>query len=368
MLSLRLGFVVGLAITASACSQGPAVHSLPADLQDVDYSLVHSDSLEGSVLFEDDALEVATGIWVIGDRILLGAGTRDSTMAVVSRTTRRRLGFAGRSGEGPGELNVVWGVSTTATVPQDVVFYDFAQRRITFRPTSHLIADESSRTAKVFSLNGDVTVFALAALGAGRYVAAGLFQEGRVEFLDSSLTRIGFAGALPPHSTATPIAVVQHAYQSTLIVRPDRDRLALLHRNAGSFEILKAKADSGRWFDGPFPFEPTIRVAKGQRGPILSTDSTLRFGFVGGSATNSYIYALFSGHTRAGRPGEATNGEYVYVFDWDGKLVKALHLDLPASAIAVDPATRSLLAASNLPAAAIVEYRLPPGLEETSRQ
>ena len=109
----------------------------------------------------------------------------------------------------------------------------------------------------------------------------------------------------------------------------------------------------------PYGFEPLYEAKKSARTVAMASGDETRFGYLDLATTDSRIYALFSGRTRA--EGRANYGNTVHVFDWDGRLVDVLRLDEFVIALAVDPAGEALYGIRHDPFPAVLEFTVERG-------
>ena len=309
----------------------------------------------GSVLYGGDELAMPTQIAVSNDRIVLVDGFAERPIHVLDGAGHYLTGL-GRSGEGPGEFEGARAVEPAEDGEAFWVF-DAALSRLTLvEPERWETIPASERVT--LPIHGPALVTNLVRIPGDRFLAAGFFGEGRLGHFTDDGQYEGASGAIPASSVEVPPEVLQHAYRGTLKADPSRSRLVLANRHAGFLEVFTSEGEPVRRIDGPFPFEPVFGVKMGERGPSLATGENLRFGYVDVATTTDRIYALFSGRTRAGHPGEAVYGRDVHVFDWQGNLRSVLHLDADAMAIAVDPQQDRLLVVRHLPTPALLSYEL----------
>ncbi|GIW52814.1 MAG: hypothetical protein KatS3mg081_2169 [Gemmatimonadales bacterium] len=296
-------------------------------------------------------LSAPTDIEVVGTFLVVLDAYADSVLLVLDRETGALRARGGPRGRGPGEILEPGSIDPLRDGSGFWV-YDFGLRRLTLYQIPNL---DRLRVINFFT---EVTVYDPAWLDS-HVAALGFFPDRhRVWVFDSLGKRVGGFGSLPASSVPAPVHVLQHAYQAALVTNPARTRLAVLTRHSGRVTIFERDGSLVTDTSGPVSFEPVFGVGEGARGPVMVSDERLRFGYIDGTATESRLFALFSGRRRADFPGEANFGEYVHVFDWNGTLREVLRLDTAALAIAVDPDGRTLYAARHSPEPAIVRYSL----------
>ena len=341
-----MGFAFGSSTSAPRSSHD--------DLGPVSVSRV---SPAGRLVYGGDALAMPTQIAIANDRIALVDGFAENPIHILDAGGRYLAGL-GRAGEGPGEFEGPRALEPTADGEGFWVF-DAALSRLTLvEPDRWESIPASARVT--LSIHGPAMVTGLVRRGDDGFLAAGFFGEGRLGHFTAGGSYEGATGPIPTADFEAPPEVLQHAYRGNLKFDPAGTRLVFANRHAGFLEVFSPEGELLRRIGGPFAFEPVFGVKAGERGPSLAPGDDLRFGYVDVATTNDRSYALFSGRTRAGHPGEAVYGRNVHVFDWDGTLLSVIHLDADAMAIAVDSRRSRLLAVRHLPTPAVLSYELLP--------
>lgn len=322
--------------------------------------------VRGRILVEDSPLAAPVALAVAGPYIVVADAQSDSAVMVVDRRVGRRVGAFGRTGDGPGEFRALRSFQV-ATVSGDSIslwFYDVALRRLS---RVSIWTGDSGRLnhliEQMLRLETGSMLTGLAWTRPDQLIAVGLLDSARLAVFDSAGGLRDEVGQLPPNPEAIPVPVLLHAYQATLALRPSGDRIVLADRHAGELEIFDTAGTLERRVAGPVPFGPVYTVRPGQDGPVFASNEDLRFGYTSVAASDARVYALFSGRTRRAYPGEANYGEYVHVFDWNGRFLRSLRLDAPVFAIAVDPADSALYAVAHDPGPMVISYPLPQATE-----
>lgn len=145
----------------------------------------------------------------------------------------------------------------------------------------------------------------------------------------------------------------------SILGAPTRPLLAIGTRHADRLEIYDSGGQLVRVARGPRGFDPVFEVRVRAGTPSMASGDDMRFGYVDLAAAGSHLYGLYSGRSRAERPGRAFFGGEVHVFDWDGTLVRVLPLDHLALALAVSPGEETLYTVSHEPTPAVLQARLP---------
>lgn len=354
-----VGLVSALVVAVPTCGLGQMVF---------DHRELRPERLHGRVLvdYAQDTLEpVPSQVLVVGSfLVLINSNPRDSALLVLNRHSGQSVSRVGGRGEAIGSFTGAWSLAEPASATQRrdrFWVYDLPLRRLTlFRLRATSTGAPVVQAVRYVSLTSDVTTTDPAIISDSLVAALGFFRAGRIGLFRGDGTLVQEVGALPPNPSRVPARVIQHAYQGTLIVRPDRSRLAVVSRHASRLELYLPSGDLIGARDGPYRFSPTYEIVEDYRGdPIFAPTGETRFGYVHGAATDQRIYALFSGRTRAGFPGRANFGSFIHVFDWNGAFLMAYELDGSTLAVALDPGGTTLYAIRAEPTYAVVAYALP---------
>jgi hypothetical protein len=313
--------------------------------------------LAGTVLYGGDKLSRPQSIGVAGDWVLVGDMPRPHALHVIARADGRYLASWGRQGEGPGEFSSLWGIQPAG--PREVWLFDPTQVRLTLLDVSALLAGAPNPLRRTLMLRGDHLPMTAVWTADSLLVSSGMFSAGRLARFDAAGEPRDVVGPLPPAKPNTPPAVAQHAYAGTLVRHPSRPLLAIGTRHADRVEIYGTDGRLVTVARGPANFEPVYEPKVRAGAPVMGTGDDLRFGYVDLFATDKRLYALYSGATRAERPGKASFGTEVHVFDWEGGLRARYALDALALAIAVDPGGSTLYTVRHDPEPAVLRYPLP---------
>lgn len=269
------------------------------------------------------------------------------------------LASFGRKGQGPGEFSAIRTIQPTPD-GRNVWLYDPGNTRLTLLDVEAVVAKRGNAVLQTLALRSSLLPMNAVRLSDTLIASSGLFTAGRLALFTATGDLRRVVGPLPPTRDGVPVPVAQHAYTGTLVRHPERPLLALATRHADRLEFYDPDGGLQRIARGPLGFEPVYQVQARGGVPFMATGDDLRFGYVDLVAAGDRLYALFSGRTRAERPGRANFGEQVHVFDWEGRLVQVVELDEPALSLAVEEDGRTLYAVRHDPEPAIVRYRLGP--------
>ena len=356
----------------AACDGGPGARR-PSQWRGFDHQGLALAPLEARALSEGDFLGIPVRVAVVGPHLVVADLAGSSPLHLMRASDGRHLASFGGRGEGPGEFRSAANVLEVPGSESVFWVYDFNLGRITrfdlAEPDSSRFAGRNSillQTAAAYNpiLLADSVVLSL-----------GYFAGGRLGEFDRQGKLAREHGAVPPGSADHPYHIRQHSYYGTLAADSRRSRIAVACNYAGQLELYSG---DGRFLGlgrAPYRFEPRFAAVEGRRGLNFQVVPDLRYGYVGVAATDRYVLALFSGRTHEPSPRSAGEGEYVHVFDWSGRFVKALRLNTAVTSIAVSPDGSRLYAVRSDPRPGVLEFPLaealpapvPGGLAERTR-
>lgn len=343
--------IAGLCLAAGCDGREPApageARTVPA---------AASDTLAATVLFGGDELGRPQSIGVLGDWLLVSDIPRPHALHVIRRTDGRYLKSWGREGGGPGEFRNLWGIQPAGR--RGAWLFDPTQTRLTLLDVPTLLAGDGNPVRRSVNLRAELAPMTAVWMSDTVLVSTGMFTRGRLATFDTAGRLKATAGPLPQAREGVPPAVAQHAYSGTLVGHPSRPLVAIGTRHADRVEIYGADGQLVQVGRGPRNFEPAFEVQVRGGTPIMVSGDDMRFGYVDLAAAGEHLYGLYSGRSRAERPGQAFYGGEVHVFDWSGRLLRILPLDHLALALAVSPDERTLYSLRHNPAPAVLQHAL----------
>lgn len=342
-----------LLLDAGCTGEGKALKYGPGELG---HERLHPVELRGRVLTQGDYLAQPGRVLRVGEHLLVLDRAADSVLHLISARDGSRLRSQGRQGAGPGEYQGAWSLAPDFRDPESAWAYDIALTRFTRVP----VAGNTSihRDPEIITLSPELLPTQPLWISDSVFVTPNFSPRGRLLFFDRRGHLLRAGGVLPTDSRGTPESVLQQAWVGRLALRPDRQRMVLVTQYADQVELYRADGSPLRQVRGPFRFDPRFTVADLQGFKTMSSDESMRHGYVDVTVTDDRIYALFSGRTREAFGGDASFGRYVHVFDWDGQLVKVLKLDRDLISVALSADRRRLYGASHNPEPAIMSFDL----------
>jgi len=323
--------------------------------------------LSGQVLFDGPSLAIPVDITIAGRYVVVADLSADSMFHVID-ADRPGVPFQfGRRGSGPGEFENAWSMDPTGGGSAEFWVYDADLARMSLVSLNELEAGSGPVVGRMINLEVPAILTGPAWIDSFTMVSLGFFSRGRIAFISEDGTLIRTAGTLPEPLSSTPPEVLQHVFQATLALRPDRTLLAAATRHASNIEIYRADGSAVGVFQGPLLVEPRFEIQTSAGRPTMATGSDLRFGYIDVAASAEHIFALFSGRTRAGFPGSANFGRFVHVFDWSGNFEQVLELDASVLKITVDERGEVLYATRHEPEPAVMRYEFADTVSTSRR-
>lgn len=313
-----------------------------------------------ATVHESESLAVPTDLEIVGEYLVLVDRRADHPIHVLDAGSGELVRSFGREGDGPGEYRALRSVSAVPGSGSAFWAFDMRQSRLTYVDLADEAALERPWEADMVKLESTASVTGVEVDQDRNVVASGLFAEGRLALFAPDGRMLEAVGALTMSpEVEAPASVLQHAYMGKMEAHPDRTRLAIGLRHASRIEIRGTDGSLIAMTESAVePFEPRFDTADTERGPVMRTDETLRFGYVDVAVTPSRIYGLYSGRTRAGNPGSANFGDQVHVFAWTGELLEVIKLDEDLIALAVEADGSTMYGVVHEPAPAVLSWSL----------
>lgn len=315
-------------------------------------------ALRGTALTDTAALAVPTDIAIDGGTLIVH-DTRSVNVVRVFDLQGRPLAAAGREGSGPSEFVDPMGITRRPGRDGEFWVYDGRLTRLTPFRVADLVAGGTGGSAEPTRLSSGLVIEAPLWLDDSTLVALNpMFKvgEGRFVLFGADGVARGTVGDPPPGDDRglTPF-VRQQLYGGRMAAHPTRPEFVVASHFAGRMEVYGRDGRLVRAFQVPFAFEPDVHAAPDRVNFLPNKD--FRVGYVDVAVTADRIYALFSGRLDRDE-GDAYFGDLVQVFDWEGKLLQVIKLDVSAVRIALDGGTRTLYAVRHDPYPQVMSYRL----------
>jgi hypothetical protein len=320
--------------------------------------------LNGRMLPNSHQLFSPSYVGVSDSLLLLVDPEADKPLLIVDKRNGRKLAEFGRKGNGPGEFRGAASIERDPARPSRLWILDVQLRRLTAADIPSLPLRPGFPKYTTATINHPVIRARF--VGGDTLVGVGLFPGSERLLLfrpDGSV--IAWRGTVPAKPRDIPRGVWQHAQLGQLAVAPNRSRFAVASRYSDRIEIYDARGNRIGQNTRHFDFEPRFdkghfSVEKGKLGPIMGVGGNTRYGYVGVTATDRHIFAIFSGKTINGFGNSYSLGNYIHVFDWTSKPISVFRVSESIHSLTVEANGSRLYGLRDNPEPAVMIYDLPP--------
>jgi len=198
-----------------------------------------------------------------------------------------------------------------------------------------------------FGQDRSVGIISMVPVSTERYIAMGVFEEGRYLLLGQHGEKISFNFDFPAPTDGTRFTTpVQQfsAFRGILQGRPNRNAFFFAAMTSEIFEIMEVDKNDNLHKIFSFHGEMARFVLDGGG---VATRRESKIVFSSAASTNNYIYLLYSNKAIGDNINNAFHSNQVLVFDWSGNPVTRLLLDIEVSQIAVSENDEYLFAYAN---------------------
>jgi hypothetical protein len=306
-------------------------------------------ALEPEVVVEHEKLGAPTELMSVGQHLVVIDGMGDPAIHIIDGQSGEIRRSFGRSGEGPGEFRGAWSITPSMEDPEAVWIYDLRLARLTRVNVPEVLEEEKLNfDDDILNLQFDFTLTGPTWLSDTSMVSLGMFEDGRLAYLNPYNRTVAFRGAEPPGDNSIPVHVRQHAYQGTLEIARRSERIVVVNRHASRIEIYSLSGALLGYASTPEEFEPQYTVRWSGQDPVFASGEDLRFGYIDVALSDEYIYALYSGRTRSASGQYAQFGRELHVFDLEGNFRRMWMLDADVIDIDLEANSNTLFAAQIL--------------------
>lgn len=244
-----------------------------------------------------------------------------------------------KGGRGPGEGI---GVFSTGITNDMLWMYDISLKKIMTFKTKELLRQQKTfsfveHPVKSFyyqiSLNDSTT-----------FLAVGNPQsKKKIQEIDLKSEKIiAEYGEFKNVPNDVPFDAYKSSFQSFMLRKPSGNKTVLFYRYTDLIEIYDTKKHNAISTKGPEGFDPDLDVMKLENENISVRNKKTRFAFVNGTATDQYIYLLYSGNKEEDKYFDSAKN--IYVYDWSGNPVKKIILNKYVTTIVVSKDNKTLYA------------------------
>lgn len=284
-------------------------------------------------------------------------------MAIVNKKNENVTSYTLKIGKGPYEL------IKPSHIRQDPIeaalnIFDKGQYIYFQYPFNRLLSKGIAKPDTLFSNNTTKQPVVLQPLKLGNkhFFTTAMSDEGRFVYFNEQgemiNTMFGFPDDSKHQKKANQVKVL--AYQTYLAAQPNGKHFASATAHGVILDFFKTKGEHVNKIKSISFFKPDYRVKNSGGSYSAPINGNSKHGILDVASTHNYFYVLYPDKlVKAMFSKGRFLGEYVLVFTWQGKPVKAFQLRHDASAIGVDRNSNKLYTVENRPKPVIVEYPLP---------
>lgn len=323
-------------------------------------------SIKGSELNLQDQMGDISDFHLVEDRYLIYSGIFEGYRCHLYDLETGKITHFGKDGRGPGELLTVFSYDYRSK--DRSIWVQDIKRKIWNSYSLDSLISGKPENASLDQMELDLYGFQYPIWIDDDKIASisNLDNSGRFFFLNAENTVTDKVGSLPVKEDETLVDYV-HAqiYQGMLSASPDRKNLVFAGRYFDGIRILSLDDNQENQFYGPERVDPIWELLdiEGNQNFAINKNTTEANTQV--SASNSSIYLLYSGRSRAMAPKDEKSAgmwksfsDQVYVLDWSGYPKTKYTLDREVLNIVISSDEKYLYAIDyNKPD--IVKYELP---------
>ena len=263
--------------------------------------------------------------------------------------SRKKVIEVGNVGQGPDDFLLSFGLSSKSGNSFSV--NDVNRRRFS---TVHLNPeDDSWRVEHPLKFESIQHIY-IKPIVNNRYVATGIYEDCHLKLLDEKGMTLQGVGEWPyqdEQEKKVPGSIRASVYQGKLEVSPSVDKLAFVVTSADIMYFYRILPDGN------------LELISKQENAYAHYDHTngAHYGsaphhYIDACTTEDYVYTLYSGRNLKEHGMKCFQGNLIRVYDWEGKLVKKLQLDIDVKQIAVSKDNRKIYAIADLPDPVLVVF------------
>jgi hypothetical protein len=266
----------------------------------------------------------------------------NSLIYFISKNTGSIIREIGPSGRGPAEL---MGVFSTSILKNEIIFYDPISYKIL---KYNFIRDSSNYQS--FKIKKEYIIDYLSVIDSNKYILLGLFKgkmfnylnlETGEEFVNIDYPKLQNQQDADSKKTGF---LSYSAFPGSLIKRPEHSSFAFYSSTSELIQIIEV---IGNMIIGKKQILydlPVGNIVFNQDAFIWGYNNKSKYCFIDGTASEKYLYLLYSGNYIRDKNSILSN--CILVFDWNGNKIKKIDLDRKVFAISVDSKDQELYAFS----------------------
>ena len=258
----------------------------------------------------------------------------------------------GNRGQGPNDF--LFPTSLYKKSDNELSFWDVNRKRYSSMSVS--LKDSEADFKHHFNIRDSLFHYEIFPIVENQYVASGMYEDYRLVILnEQGHFKKGYGKCPSRDSREEKISGIlrSEVYQGRMAVSSSGKRLvhALLRADIISFYEVKTEGDLSliTEYTNSYPEYSYDTGAMGFSAPIYNIDV---------SVTDQYVYILYSGRNFKESKDKAFLGNRIDVYDWEGRLVRKLHLDVDIKAMCITDDNKKIYAIAYLPDPVLVAFTL----------
>ncbi len=230
-------------------------------------------------------------------------------------------------GRGPGEI---LGMNNFGVKGDKLWINDYTAKKMTLFDKQKVMSDFLKSDFKEYPYKNGRPFYSILTKDLKCILTGCETSKYKIQILDLTNGKIiDEIGLLPEHSTEIPSSVFRQATLAHSFLKPTEDKIALGYNYTDVFEVYDLKTKQRKIVQGPDNFDSHYQILDKE---WFYTKKT-RYAFIGGAATDSFIYLLFSGKQYEEK--NAYKGKYVFVYDWNLNPIKKITMNIETQQICV---------------------------------
>lgn len=326
----------------------------------LDTLLAHD--LQGELFIHSDSLGMPTDIAVGEQFVFIGDPYADQAVSVFDKESGDFVTNTAPKGEGAREISRLKAMNFTSGSNSGWLWDP---------PVEAKYFDGTSITGELIRLTGGGFPMDPVWVAGDSIVSSGLYESGRLGMYTPGGEFVRTIGTLLPGETSDHIISRQYAYEAILRTNSTGTRIVAASLNTDRLEIF----DTSKMLQlvrGPGFHEPVFSVLAidSDGNPRTFIESETVQGYVSIAVTDQFIFALYSGRTRAWIRSQnyfSPPGQTIVVFNWSGAPVGVLNLQDGAVQIGVSRDGQHIYAIYRRPLPIVLRYETPT-LYQTSSE
>ena len=293
------------------------------------------------------------GLQKKGNNLIILDYKSDSLFHLIDINSKRYVGMFGGRGQGPNELNHPNNIHFSGN---RMYCYDVGKSEIKQLELDATNINISCST--VFRFKNHWRFDAIPIAGQ-RFVVNGCFEDAMFGIINEQNEILYTAESYPYKDEVEqkiPSRFRAMAYQGTMRLN-NKGYMAFATSNAKLlylYNISNGELEKlGEVIDRYAQYIPDASMPGAYS---VALDGKKPQGYTDLAVNDHFIFALYSGRSFKEYKMSCSESEYIYVYDWNGKLVSLYKLDVPVNHICIDEMEKKIYAISNLPDPVIVTF------------